>query len=65
MDLSPLAFEAINKKMREQGLSNISFRLAKGYDNGVDKGIADIVIALDMFFMIGQPAAFLNELSRI
>ncbi len=65
VDLSPLAIEAIGKKVREHDLNNVSFSLAKGYDSGVEEGIADVVIALDMFFMIEQPAAFLTELSRI
>lgn len=65
VDLSPLAFEAIDKKVREHGLNNVSFHLAKGYDSGVETGIANVVIALDMFFMIEQPAVFLKELSRI
>ncbi len=65
VDLNRLARENIDKKVRENGLQNVQFCLANGYDSGVETGVADVVIALDMFFMIENPAAFLKELSRI
>lgn len=65
VDLSRLARENIEKIIRDNGLENVEFCLASGYDSGVETGVADIVIALDMFFMIENPAAFLKELGRI
>jgi ubiquinone/menaquinone biosynthesis C-methylase UbiE len=65
VDLSRLAKEYIDRKVRMKGLQNVQFCLAHGYESGVETGIADIVVALDMFFMIEKPAVFLKELGRI
>lgn len=65
VDLSKIALANIEKKVLDNGLDNVRFFLAKGYESGVESEIADVVIALDMFFMIEQPSVFLNELSRI
>ena len=65
VDVSKIAFEEIEKKIKKHKLNNVQFRLAKGYDSGIDSGIVDMVFALDMFFMIENPTEFLKELSRI
>ncbi len=73
VDVQPLAIEAVKRQMAAQGLNNVvsrpSFRivpmLAKGYDTGLPDRIADMVCALDMFFGLGEPSAFLREVHRI
>ncbi len=65
VDLSKLALEAIEKKVKANGLDNVQFYLAEGYDSHIDSSTSDMVIALDMFFMIQNPKQFLEELSRI
>jgi ubiquinone/menaquinone biosynthesis C-methylase UbiE len=39
--------------------------LINGYDSTLPDDIADVVCAIDMFFIIKEPAAFLGELRRI
>lgn len=65
VDISKIAFEEIRKNLKNRKLNNVQFSLAKGYNSNVNSEIADIVIALDMFFMIEEPTKFLKELYRI
>lgn len=65
VDIHPLAIQAVRDKMAAGGLSNVEPVLAAGYDSGLPDGAADVVCALDMFFGIKEPAAFLSELKRI
>lgn len=65
VDIHPLAVKAINQKSAKLGLCNVEAKLARGYDSTLEMGIADVVTALDVFFKIENPAAFLTELSRI
>lgn len=65
VDLVKIAEEEIQKKTQKYDLRNIQFKLAQGYDSKVESGAADMVIALDMFFMVENPTEFLRELSRI
>ena len=65
VDLSKIALEEIEKKVHKYNLNNVQFKLAEGYYSGIDSEIADMVFALDMFFMIEKPTDFLKELSRI
>ena len=39
--------------------------MAKGYNSGIPDGVADVVCAIDTFFAISDPSAFLKELQRI
>lgn len=65
VDLSPVAKQMVEEKAKKYNLNNIQFNLANGYNSNLDNEIADIVVALDMFFMIEKPIDFLRELYRI
>ena len=65
VDLKDLALKEVEKKAKSQGLTNIQLRLAKGYDSSIESEIADMVIVLDVFFMIENPSLFLKEINRI
>lgn len=65
VDLVKIAGEEVENRAQKYGLHNVQFKLAQGYDSKVDTGIADMVVALDMFFMVESPTEFLTELSRI
>jgi ubiquinone/menaquinone biosynthesis C-methylase UbiE len=65
VDIHELAIEAVNRKVRKRNLRNIEPVLAQGYDSAVPDGVADVVCAIDMFFIIKKPAEFLGELRRI
>lgn len=65
VDLSKIALEKTEQKAKKKNLNNIILSLAKGYESNIDSEIADIVFALDMFFMVENPNAFLKELYRI
>ena len=58
------------KKRKKNDINNIETILAMGIDDGkyycgLPDNIADIVCALDMFFIIKKPKAFLYEIKRI
>lgn len=65
VDIHELAIEAMKMKIEKMGLRNIEPVLADGYDSRVPGNTADIVCAIDMFFVIKNPAEFLGELKRI
>lgn len=65
VDIHELAIEAVEKKIAKQGLANVEPILARGYDSGVPDDVADVVCAIDMFFAVREPTAFLGELKRI
>ncbi len=65
VDVQELAVEAVKRKMGERDLHNIIPVLAKGYDTGIPDHVADMVCAIDMFLMVGEPSIFLREAHRI
>ncbi len=65
VDIHELAIEAVKKKIAKYNLRNIEPVLADGYDSGLPDSIADVVCAIDMFFIIKKPTGFLVELKRI
>ena len=65
VDIHELAIEGVEKRIKKQGLKTVTPVLAKGYDSGIPDGVADIVCAIDMFFAINDPTAFLKEIRRI
>ena len=65
VDIHELAIEAVKNRIEKQGLNTVTPVLAKGYDSGIPDGVADIVCAIDMFFVINDPMAFLKELRRM
>jgi cyclopropane fatty-acyl-phospholipid synthase-like methyltransferase len=65
VDIHPLAVEAVRRLRARQGLANLEAVLAKGYDTGLPSVIADRVCAIDMFFSVRDPGAFLAEVDRL
>jgi ubiquinone/menaquinone biosynthesis C-methylase UbiE len=65
IDIHELAIEAVKKKIDEYGFKNVTPILANGYDSTLSDHIADVVCAIDMFFIIKKPTEFLAELKRI
>lgn len=64
-DIHELAIEAVKKKIEKHNLRNIEPVLVDGYKSGLPDNVADVVCALDMFFIIKNPTEFLEELRRI
>ena len=65
LDIHELAIEAVKSKIIKYDIANIEPVLIREYDSTLPDDIADVVYAIDMFFMIREPAAFLGELRRI
>ena len=65
VDIHELAIEAVKRKTENMGLSNVESILTSGYDSRIPGNTADVVCAIDMFFVIKNPAEFLGELKRI
>jgi len=65
VDIHELAIAAVNEKIRRDNLRNIEPVLAQGYDSTLPDAAADVVCAIDMFFIIKKPTEFLTELKRI
>ena len=65
VDVQPLAIEAAKRQAGRFGLGNVKPVLAQGYATGLPGQIADAVIALDIFFGLKDPSAFLQEARRI
>jgi ubiquinone/menaquinone biosynthesis C-methylase UbiE len=64
-DIHELAIEAVKKKMEKHNMRNIEPVLVDGYNSGLPDNIADVICAIDMFFIIKKPTEFLVELKRI
>jgi len=65
VDIHELAIEAVERKVEKLGLKNVQPVLAQGYDSAVPDNVADVLCAIDMFWIIKQPTPFLRELKRI
>jgi ubiquinone/menaquinone biosynthesis C-methylase UbiE len=65
VDIHEMAIAILNKKVARYGLANVEPVLAQGYASGLPAACADLVTALDVFFAIQNPTAFLAELKRI
>ena len=70
VDIHEMALKKVQEKIRKSGIKNIETSLAKGnndgeYNSGLPNNIADIVCAIDMFFIIKRPPEFLSEIRRI
>ncbi len=65
VDIHELAIQTVEKKMKELNLKNIEPVLVSGYDSTLPDQCADVVCAIDMFFIIKKPTDFLAELHRI
>lgn len=65
LDIHELAIEGVKKRIQKQNIKNIEPILIHGYNSTLPDGIADVVCAIDMFFLIKQPTEFFGELKRI
>ena len=65
VDIHELAIGAVENKIRRDDLRNIEPVLVKGYDSTLPDDVADVVCAIDMFWIIKKPTEFLTELKRI
>lgn len=65
VDIHPLAVEAVLRLRSRHRLPNLEAVLARGYDTGLPSSIADRVCAIDMFFSVRDPSAFLAEIDRL
>ena len=64
-DINPIAIDIVKKKIQKYKLANVvAVRLENG-SRGIDKHVADVVYALDMFHQIDDTAGFLAAIHRI
>ena len=65
VDIHELGITAVQRKIEKHNLRNIEPVLATGYHSGLPDHVADRVTAIDMFFLVPEPATFLQEIHRI
>jgi ubiquinone/menaquinone biosynthesis C-methylase UbiE len=65
VDIHELAIEAVKRKTEKIGLRNVEPLLVSGYNSNIPSNTADVVCAIDMFWIIKNPTEFLGELRRI
>ncbi len=65
VDIHPLAVETVRRLRARHRLPNLEAVLARGYDTGLPSAQADRVCAIDMFFSVRDPHAFLAEAARL
>lgn len=65
VDLKEIGLKMVEAKAKRNGFNNIHVKLAHGYNSPLESEIADMIVALDVFFMIEDTTKFLAELSRI
>jgi ubiquinone/menaquinone biosynthesis C-methylase UbiE len=65
IDIQELAIKSAFRMIEKYDLKNVKPVLADGWSVNLPTHTADIVYALDMFHMIGNPGEFLKELNRI
>ena len=70
VDIHELAIASVVKKIKKKNITNIKASLSTGNDDGkyntkLPDNIADVVCAIDMFFVIKNPKEFMNEIKRV
>jgi ubiquinone/menaquinone biosynthesis C-methylase UbiE len=65
VDIQELAIISVEKIIAKHKLKNVIPMLSDGKNSGIPGGTADLIYALDMFHMVGDPSGFLRELKRI
>jgi len=65
LDIHELAIETVKKRIAKRNLRNVQSILIEGYNSTLPDETADVVCAIDMFFIIKNPTEFLAELKRI
>jgi ubiquinone/menaquinone biosynthesis C-methylase UbiE len=56
---------SLKRKIEKHAFNNIEPLLIKKYNSTLPDNVADVICAIDMFFVIKKPAEFLAELKRI
>ena len=65
VDIHELAIGSVKRKIERYRFQNIVPVLVSGYKSTILDHAADMVCAIDMFFVIKKPTEFLAELKRI
>ncbi len=65
VDIHELSIRKVGERIGKEGIRNVKAVLADGYNSGVPEHVADAVTAIDMFFLVPSPTAFLEEVHRI
>jgi len=65
IDIHELAIEGVKRRIQKHNLKNIQPILIDGYNSTLPDDTADVVCAIDMFWVIKQPTEFLGELRRV
>jgi ubiquinone/menaquinone biosynthesis C-methylase UbiE len=65
LDIHDLAVEMVKKRIAKRNLTNVQPILIEGYNSTLPDETADVVCAIDMFFIIKSPSEFLSEIKRI
>ncbi len=65
LDIHDLAIDTVRKRIARRKLRNVHPILIEGYNSTLSDDTADVVCAIDMFFIIKNSAAFLAEIKRI
>jgi ubiquinone/menaquinone biosynthesis C-methylase UbiE len=65
LDIHDLAAETVKKRIAKRNLTNVQPILIEGYNSTLPDETADVVCAIDMFFIIKSPSEFLSEIKRI
>lgn len=65
VDIHPLAIKSIEELVRREQLSNVNALQASNMSVDLPEQTADIIYAFDMFHMVENSSAFLQELHRL
>ena len=65
LDIHDLAIETVRKRIAKRNLTNVQPILIEGYNSTLPDETAEVVCAIDMFFIIKSPSEFLAEIKRI
>jgi ubiquinone/menaquinone biosynthesis C-methylase UbiE len=65
LDIHELAIQTVERRMAKRNVRNVQPILVEGYHSTLPDETADVVCAIDMFFIIKNPTEFLAELKRI
>jgi ubiquinone/menaquinone biosynthesis C-methylase UbiE len=65
VDIHRTALKLVGRIIKRRQINNVVPVLAEGYSSKIEDNAADLIYALDMFHMIEDTGAFLDELHRI
>jgi ubiquinone/menaquinone biosynthesis C-methylase UbiE len=64
LDMHPLAIETVERRARRENLSNVQ-TIHSGLDTGLPDHCVDVVLLYDVFHMVPDQPALLQELHRV